>query len=164
MTVLSRERRQEVMEIVGAIAIVASLIFVGLEIRQSGDIARADIYQQRTQMEMSIRLNAIDQDALIAARLLEGSNHDQMSREQRSAWRGHYSLWFLSTENAHFQYQLGLLTHEEWASQRNVFIDFVLKMPCLMDVWERNKGLYRASFAAAIDEGLAGRESAACRW
>ena len=50
-----RFERKYIVELVGSTAIVASLIFVGLEMRQSRQIAVADIYQQKTALLIEVQ-------------------------------------------------------------------------------------------------------------
>ena len=39
------KKHEDILQITGVLGVIASLVFVGLEIRQSHKIARADIYQ-----------------------------------------------------------------------------------------------------------------------
>jgi hypothetical protein len=51
---MAANRIGAVPELLGMTGVIASLIFVGLEIKQSRDIAVADIYQQRSAMWIDI--------------------------------------------------------------------------------------------------------------
>ena len=51
---MSNNRWKDLAELVGIFAIVASLIFVGVELQQTRKIAIADVYQQRAAMNIEL--------------------------------------------------------------------------------------------------------------
>ena len=50
-------RTDVIAQLLGILGVIASLLFVGFEIKQSRDIAIADIYQQRSSMALDIALS-----------------------------------------------------------------------------------------------------------
>ncbi len=63
---MTREKLRDSLEIIGLIAIVASLIFLALEIRQANVIAMGQAYQSRTDGLWEMQLRIAESDTLIA--------------------------------------------------------------------------------------------------
>ncbi len=57
---MNRISWKEIAEIIGVAAIVASLVFVGLQIRQSDTIARATLYQMRADSVLELSAMFLD--------------------------------------------------------------------------------------------------------
>jgi hypothetical protein len=56
-------------------------------------------------------------------------------------------------ENNHFQFQMGLLSEEQWISSRNTIKKFA-RNPIFVEMWTRERDTWRESFAAEIDEAI----------
>lgn len=63
---MNREAVSAIAEIVGVIAVIASLIYVGLQIKQNSAIARANIVHETNTAALRIQ-GLIAQDAALAA-------------------------------------------------------------------------------------------------
>jgi hypothetical protein len=108
-------------ELVGIAAIVASLMFVGLEIRQTQTALMASTYQARAFDAMTAQRGLADSEYIgpILAKIeiddyqsLEGLNNEELWRLQR---------FFLSRmidfDNEYFQYQSGFLDEKYFEGQ-----------------------------------------------
>jgi len=73
----------EIAELIGIVAIVASLIFVGLQMKQSQEIARADRFEQRIANVIEMR-NTINEYANIWAK---GNSGDELSEIDSIVYR-----------------------------------------------------------------------------
>jgi hypothetical protein len=94
----------------GTIGVIGSLIFVGLELRQSHTIALAGQIQARNQMASNFIMAPLQGNLDV---LSEWGETDGLTQEQiiRNALTRHRSL---TVTNAWQQYQLGLLSFESW--------------------------------------------------
>jgi hypothetical protein len=94
----------------GTIGVIGSLIFVGLELRQSHIIALAGQIQARNQMASNFIMAPLQGNLVV---LNEWGETDGLTQEQiiRNALTRHRAL---TTTNAWQQYQLGLLSQESW--------------------------------------------------
>jgi hypothetical protein len=132
------------MQVVGIFAVVASLIFVGLEMRQSQRIALADYYQAQSSAKMD------HFDAMLQAQITPVSGAEQFTTDDSRArfWSTHWD--WTSLENIHYQYQAGFLTDEAWgASERRlqrIFARCNLRM-----VYDSRMNSFRPSFVAIIE-------------
>ncbi len=141
------------MQILTSVGVILSLIFVGLQIQQSREIAIADIYQQRTALLLQQISLVIPPEEIHKAWSKERAGEllspdDEFAVYIRTASRIAY--W----ENNHFQYQFGLLAEEQWNASKNS-IRIAIMEPTFLDVWELERGQVRKSFADAIDEIMA---------
>ena len=140
---------KEIAEFIGIAAIVASLLFVGLQLKQSQDIAISAQYQARLDTTISIRGNIIQSDGLV----------DALRKEARGEILDEVDLLMISTafgqtfdtwEAAHFQYLNGYLPEEHWQSTlREIPKD--LENQHYAEYWKNKRHTYRESFAEIID-------------
>lgn len=155
-------RYEIVVQFLGMLGVIASLVFVGFEIKQSRDIAIADIYQQRSSMALDIALSKYSPEQV--AKVMSRVGDDRLKMTQQDA----LVLWdimearFIYYENVHFQYQLGMIGEEEWsASKRLISRGFELA-PCSPVWWRQTKETWRESFASEVDSLLLQLEVAPC--
>ena len=122
-------------DLVGTLAIVASLIFVGIQINQSREIAIAEQYQARATASTERLLWFIDND-LLRQRL--STNYESLheagklgevfeeeyknSGPEYLAIRYHSDMATLVVwDNLYMQYQMGTMDEESWAAFRSRF-------------------------------------------
>lgn len=116
-------------ELVGLAAIVVSLIFVGLELRQSQKIALAAQYQARTEMGREYFYQSLASDYRVndLAEDIESwewpagflsADETQWLVEHTSSVSAEAAYWAVINlygfDNYYFQYQSGLLSEEGW--------------------------------------------------
>ena len=115
-------------EIVGHVAIVASLIFVGLQLMQSQDIAIATQYQERAAAAVEYNGSQMHNALAIAekgAEIIEYSSSGEASPELKSYVEGRspesIGMWFYENrvfftmiDNFHYQYSNGFMEQESW--------------------------------------------------
>ena len=115
---MKREVMQDLIQFLGMIGIIGSLIFVGLQMQQTQRIAIAGQVQARAEMAVDRILSGLEGN-LDAIRLANGDNYDfeelneeeQMIARQMYAWRG------IMFENNFTQYQMGLFADDYWEQQ-----------------------------------------------
>jgi len=108
-------------ELVGVAAIVASLIFVGLQLKQSQDIAIAAQYHERAALAVE-NFNALLEagDLRIWGRI----SRLEVSPDRSVEEAGRYYLmgitYLTMADNHHFQFQSGFMDEESWQTQRKL--------------------------------------------
>ena len=97
--------------ILGTIGVIGSLIFVGLELRQSHKIALAGQIQARNEVASNLLLAPIQGNSnfLSVNGAIQGETEEELLLSTLQAHRA------LTTLNAWQQYKLGLLDDETWA-------------------------------------------------
>ena len=143
-----------VAELVGIAAIIAGLVFVGLELRQSRQIAIADIYQQRSAMVIEIHAARLSSEPLAAALNKLSAGDDVTPWEQNLVNTGHY-LFLTYWENIHFQHQSGMIADEQWRASQRAMARYLNNTPGAVEFWNATKPVMRDSFAETVDQALA---------
>ena len=143
---------RETAELIGIAAIVASLVFVGLQMKQTHEIAYSSVYQSRanasSEVSMSLASNA---PALSGWRKFDDGQGDQATLEEIEAGvLAQISLIFL-WENSLFQYERGYIPIEHWDSVRED-IKSALENPLRRSVLEARMNTMRPTFRQAIVE------------
>lgn len=139
---------KDIAELLGIAAIVASLIFVGLQMRQTQEIAQATLYQMRSDSAQEIRLAMIFPEQLQPALLKQGSD---LTMPERQSLNSLMSMVLDHFENSHHLYQLGMLSQEQWDSDIKQLARFLSGGPLVAERWNNAKETYRRSFASEVD-------------
>lgn len=126
---------KDIAELVGIVAIVASLVFVGLQMKQSQDIALAASFQSRTAtLAESFSARAANLEALAAELRVQGINPDDpvtrlpfeipesagvlTELEYRAAVLTALSTW-QQWNNIYYQNQMGFMPEGNWLRLRS---------------------------------------------
>lgn len=121
-------------ELIGLTAIVASLIFVGLELQQSQRIAIADQYQMRMDANVQF-IGSTSEQSLIGSgtRFLERlpaldmpervkQELSELAPVELGELTNRVLQALLIMDNSHYQYQNGFMEEETWQSVRARYI------------------------------------------
>lgn len=132
---MTAQKIRDWLEIVGLFSVVASLIFVGLQMKQTQDIALAASFQARTTtLAEGFSARAANTDALAAELRVEGRNpHDQVTRlpieipesagvltelEYRAGLMHALSIW-QQWNNIYYQNEMGFMPAGNWLRLRS---------------------------------------------
>ena len=142
----------EWMQVVGIFALVASLIFVGLEMRQSQRIALSAAYQARADASMTLRMATLESETLQSARAkqLQGMSVDQLTPEEQVVVRDRWNAQLVYLENMHYQYINGFISEEQWRSNRTELTYMLGGNPEWRSQVLENCNLFRESFCAEM--------------
>ena len=154
-------------ELIGVVAIVASLIFVGLQLKQAQEIAIADQYQDRAGAAMEFHLAMMQSDraiTVIANSLEQQVVSGAAASELVSLYESEGAellatrlLIFRSNvtafENYHFQYEQGFMTEDAWLPFR-VRLKDLLSSELNAVFYAQRRSKFRASFRTVCDEIL----------
>lgn len=129
------EKHKFLVEIVGVIGIVLSLIFVGMQLNFEAEVALSEQYANRTESIKSDLRTLLESEAHMSALEVRWQYGDRPSwwkdeyEEQvtdsgstaRQVWATIYNiqLGLYQADNLYFQYQQGLLDEEFWRISRN---------------------------------------------
>jgi len=135
---------KELAELIGIVAIVASLLFVGLQLKQGHEIALATQYQARAEATQNLHLAGFEPDWTIPA--LRNKVSDDVSARDINLW-----LWFwIQMDNHYYQYQAGFLEESAWRAQlKNIEEAYSYCNARFVYEW-RKKGL-RSEFVEIVE-------------
>ena len=139
------------MQVIGIFALVASLLFVGLQMRQDQEIAKATLYQMRSDSARELGMAVLENSELreVIFRSMTNGTHDLSPNDLMlvdfncQTILGHF-------ENSHHLYQLGFLSTEQWTADRSQIAQLLNTM-CKQSWTEQQRSTYRPSFVEEID-------------
>jgi hypothetical protein len=115
------------LQIAGMIGIIASLIFVGLQLKQSQDIAIAGQYAERAS-ESTENWRFVAEHPVLLSNIgrehrehLKGTNYydDEYTDQQIGVLYAHARNVIASWDNNYYQYVSGFMTEEAWSMYAN---------------------------------------------
>lgn len=127
-----QEKLQEyalIAEIVGAVAIVLSLIFVGIQVKQGAEETAVNTEAIRGQVRESM-MNA---DLEVIKYIAEYMPEDDRTLSNTELF---YEILKRTRENYWVQYQNGLLDEDTYTSYISIFIDEIQKRPSFKRRWD----------------------------
>jgi hypothetical protein len=135
-------------EILGALAVVATLGYLAVQIRQSTAVARASTRQAIAEMSMASASDVVTNPELaeIEFRNMKGEALGEVDRMRIYA-RAYTGMrhW----ENIHYQYLSGMLTEDEWRGFR-ANLKALMQWESRRRYWEHEKHYYSQNFQAEI--------------
>ncbi len=138
------------LQVIGMFGLIASLIFVGMQIRQDRQIALSSIYQARSDASVEYAMSVTNSpEVLNAIAKIYSNKSDELTLQEAVALEYLLGANMTMFENNHQQYLAGFLSQEHW--QRNLE-----ELRCELD-WPGAKQLvsgwdYRESFEKVLDE------------
>ena len=135
---------KDIAELIGIAAIVASLIFVGLQLKQSQEIAIANQYQAWA--EASLNLFA----AHIEADYATPRNRDEISDTLTAGDIAQANWLWTAADNNYYQFQRGFTENEAWLAQMLV-AKSIYETCRIRFVWETRKRSMRPEFVALVE-------------
>lgn len=150
---MNSENTRLAVEIVGIVAIVASLIFVGLQMRQTHEIALVTLTQMRSDASRELAVAQIGSEPILAidAKIEAGEALTPYEAMTRSLLP---FIFYNQFENSHFLYSKGYITEEQWQSDLVAIRFFTHTQPSYSRYWADQKQIFRASYVEEIDRSL----------
>ncbi len=159
---------KDIAELIGIGAIVASLIFVGLQMQQSQDIAIGAQYQERANAAVEDYMSQVQSDQALriwGQRLIDAASSDSypivIKNLIETAGLESVAITYLlyrsrmaMMDNCHFQYESGFMTEDAWLAMRrrlqNLLSDDVFAAMYRSESWH-----FRTSFQEESSQLLA---------
>jgi len=150
---LNSARLNDWMQVVGIFALVASLIFVGYQIKQAEEIAESDTYQARAATSIDFNaMRASSPEYISAMAKIYAGKFEELTGEEEVALEYFFAGEMTMFENLHFQYVRGYLPREHW--EKNLAeLECVLSLQYYRETIEFME--FRKSFQAVVDETIA---------
>jgi hypothetical protein len=149
---MNSQKINDWLQIVGLFGVIGSLIFVGLQLRQTQAIALSDTYQNRTATSVEMNVGAINSpEFLSGVSKIYRNKFDELTMPEAVALEWYIGTQLATMENNHLQFKSGFLPREHW--QQNLDdLECTLTVPLFREAvttWR-----YRASFQAVIADVL----------
>ena len=135
---------KDIAEFIGIAAIVASLVFVGLQLKQSQEIAIASQYQAWAEASLNLFATHLEADYATPGNRGEISDTLTAGDIAQANW-----IW-TAADNNYYQFQRGFTEDEAWLGQMDV-AKSIYEVCRIRFVWERRKRSMRPEFVALVE-------------
>lgn len=143
---------QAVAEAIGAVAVVASLIYLAVQIRQNTRAVRAATYDAMVRGSGEFLRPMIDDAELARAFELvaEDWNHPEVSAEARTRAMYLLTQLFREWENAYYQWRQGTLEYWLWKAWETVILSYY-HHPGIQQWWRLRRMAFSEPFQAFLE-------------
>ena len=147
---MSTSRINDWLQVVGLFGVIGSLVFVGLQMKQTQEVALSAIYQARAASSVEHNAsNASNPTYVSGIAKLFANASSSLTTEEKVVLEFAAGNEMTLHENNHFQYQQGFLSEEHWQkslAEMQCFFEHPFNRH-LLDAWS-----YRSSFRKVMDE------------
>ena len=141
-------------ELVGGVAVIGSLIYVGLQVRQSNRLVADSVVQAARRFTDEL-LRDISNDAPLAEFYLAGlADSEPMEQSERIRFDMILMRVFRAMEGLFLEHRGGLMSDEVWSSNERRFAQ-LLRQPGGAASWRRQRDLFVEGFAAYVEDRFA---------
>ena len=145
-----------VAEIVSAVAIVLSLIFVGFQVRMGAEETAANSEAVKSQGRESMMTSDFEllKTGMVYPYVITSPEWTELSLEEQAIAGNYYFMLARSRENYWVQHQNGMLDDDTYLSYRFSFISTLEQQSGYVDLWRNTSQTMVPGFRAEIDQIL----------
>jgi len=138
-------------QLIGMTSIVASLLFVGLEMRQSQMIAQAGQQQERTayffNLLGSVSESGVDWQSVV---METNSDYGEKFKKAEILRRNIFHAHIFTYENDYFQYSQGLMPQEVWNAKLKA-LTFFYNQCDMRSLWTSRQQFFPDGYVSIIE-------------
>lgn len=149
-------RLNDWLQVIGLFGVIASLIFVGMQMKQDREIALSAATQARTDTTIQNIMGAVSNPYYMSAidKIADGKQ-DTLTASEALAVRNQSVAVLFNLENVHFQYGQGFIPSERWSATRETLKGLLRPAWGPRAQYESNPRAWRAPFQSLVNELLA---------
>ena len=144
----------DVGELAGGVAVVASLVYLALQVRQNTRAVRGSTLHLNTDLWASLFLRLSDQD-VTQAYISGMAGQPDIKPLHYSQFYFICKSMFLALEDQFYQARQGTLDREIYAAYERATTDQLLAFPGFRIWWQQTRSTFSPSFVARVDEMIA---------
>jgi hypothetical protein len=141
---------QETAQILGGIGVIASMIYVGIQIRNNARALRASTYQQISVISMQGWLTMAHNGETTDVMLRGMDDFSSLNRVEKARFRFVVMGYVKGFENAWFQHKIGTLHESDWKASTADLHSF-FSTSGAHTAWPIVKNRFNAEFTAFLD-------------
>jgi hypothetical protein len=137
-------------EIVGALGVIISLIYVAMQIRHNTRAMRAQSAREAVAAMRDFNKSMVEDPAIARIFRLGAEDLSSLNEDERGRF-GHIMFNFYKTaEELHYQYLQGTLDPEIWKSWRTIVALYAMS-PGFSEYWSMREPIFTPAFRAERD-------------
>ena len=137
-------------QFIGVCALIASVVFTGLQIRRQTRTIRAGAHQAVSQSFVTMWKQFVDDADLLDLMLRGCDDFEALARHEKARFRFNQMAGMRNYENAWFQHRVGILHEEDWQAVVGD-LEGMLSTPGAQKSWSMIRNCSGASFRALVD-------------
>ncbi len=142
-------------ELVGAVAVLVTLIYLALQTRQTNVAVRASAARDTTrswaEMNLSFATGSPDTRTVLRKAVELAEPRDQFTDDQWTQFVMIARTIFLNLEDLFYQHQLGVVESQLWEHRRAVMLE-MLTLPAYREWWINERYGFSKPFTSALIE------------
>jgi hypothetical protein len=147
---MSLEDLGNIGEFVAAIAVLVSLVYLALQIRQNTRAVRAGAHQAMADGISALSLTLSESSDLARIMVKGHADYDSLTLEERVRFDAFVGRVFASWENVFFQRQEGLVGPDMWEAWDEAYCRIV-SAPVFARFWEAARGGFLRDFQQHVE-------------
>ena len=141
----------QIAEVIGAVAIVVSLIYVGSELKHNTAATQAATFQQMVQLSATSLISIASDADLTEIMTRAVQDPDALTDQERFRWFLINRAQWRGMEAAFFQHQHGVLGGSEWKSYATMMCGELYAVTGGQAGWDRHRFVLSPDFVSFID-------------
>ena len=142
---------QAILQILGGLGVISSIIFTGVQIRRNTRALRAGAYQNVTQSFTTLWRDLSNNAEMTDLMLRSGDDFDALSRVEKARSRFAAMTFMRTYENAYFHHKIGILKEMDWIAVEGD-LDGFLARPSGPAIWAIIRSRSGTEFRQYIDD------------
>ena len=158
---MNLEQAYYIGQLAGSVVVIASLIYLAVEVRQNTKIAKLNSSHINTQVYTQF-LELISSDSELADIFLRGVNDiTELTAVEQIRFSALLGIAFRNMFQQFQEFDMGLISNDDWDTW-NKALGEILTYPGIKAVWETRRSTYNERFQSYVDtaaEKAAGKTS-----
>jgi hypothetical protein len=146
----------QIIGIAANLGVLAGILLLVYELNQNRVMMQAQTRSAITDTGINIQLAAVGSTAYqqVIAKVQEGADFDELSGEEREAFRAWWTAIFRHWENVNYQHRIGLYEDSEYFTQREAWRQILSRQDLSRDFWCSRLGVQSEAIYVEMDELL----------
>jgi hypothetical protein len=133
-------------EFIAAIAVLITLIYLALQIRQTQRAVSANTHQALNDISIHLYTTAVSSDSLANALSKSNMGEEELSSTELYQCTGFWTAMIRNAENMHYQYEMGLLEEERIRVSSEIIRRLMLRNQHFSRLWTSLESSLREKF------------------
>ena len=134
---MKKIEKNDLLQIIGMLGLIASLIFVGMELRQNQQVARVTAYQALAEQIASYNALLLSEPEIIRIRI-SALNNENLNDDEKEMYRAFFRMLKRQSELAYLQYENGIINEELLIRSLGALRDHVTRSNFAESLWNNS--------------------------
>jgi hypothetical protein len=157
---MSLEDLGNIGELIAAIGVIISLVYLAVQIRQNTQSMRAVAYQSISAHIAESNRVVVESPEIAHIMITGEEDLSALSGEERRRFTAHMSSRFRHWDNLYYQYRIGMLDESQWRGFRRLLRYQFQRNPGWVAIWRELSPVFTEEFVSYVESILTRIEEA----